>query len=207
MTLNPDGTGNAGPLDSYTPATFAALQSGDLDLGSTAPLILPAIANSKVAHVALQGGKDALLRLVDLSNLSGQGKTGQTGGELAQASIPQGGMMLTAPALWVDGSGTPWVFVATKSGLSAVTVTADSSGTLAINTKWKNTAARTSPLVVNGVLYAAGSNVIEALDPTTGASLFSDKTIGTLHWQSPVVANGVLYLADSAAHVTAWALP
>lgn len=207
LSVNPDGTGNAGPLDSYTPATYASLQSGDLDLGSTAPLILPAIANSTVAHVALQGGKDALLRLVDLGNLSGQSKTGVTGGELAQIAIPQGGMMLTAPALWVDGSGTPWIFVATKSGLSAVTVTADSSGKLAINTKWKTTAGRTTPLVANGVLYAAGSNIVEALDPTTGTSLFSDKTIGALHWQSPVVANGVLYLADSSAHVTAWALP
>ncbi|HEX4457175.1 MAG TPA: PQQ-binding-like beta-propeller repeat protein, partial [Polyangia bacterium] len=207
MAVNPDGTGNAGPLDSYTPATFASLQTGDLDLGSTAPLILPAITNSTVAHIGLQGGKDALLRLLDLSNLSGQSKTGQTGGELAQIAIPQGGQMLTAPALWIDGTGTPWIFVATKSGTSAVTVTADATGKLAINTKWKNTNARNSPLVANGVLYLAGSNVVEALDPTTGTSLFSDKTIGALHWQSPVVANGVLYVADSSAHVTAWSLP
>jgi hypothetical protein len=207
MAVNPDGTGNAGPLDSYTPATFASLQTGDLDLGSTAPLILPAITNSTVAHIGLQGGKDALLRLLDLSNLSGQSKTGQTGGELAQIAIPQGGQMLTAPALWIDGTGTPWIFVATKSGTSAVTVTADTTGKLAINTKWKNTNARNSPLVANGVLYLAGSNVVEALDPTTGTSLFSDKTIGALHWQSPVVANGVLYVADSSAHVTAWSLP
>lgn len=88
-----------------------------------------------------------------------------------------------------------------------MTVTADASGKLAINTKWKNGNARNSPLVANGVLYLAGSNVVEALDPTTGTSLFSDKTIGALHWQSPVVANGVLYVADSSAHVTAWSLP
>jgi putative pyrroloquinoline-quinone binding quinoprotein len=207
LAMNPDGTGNAGPIDSYTPTTFKALQTADNDLGSTAPLILPAIANSKVAHVALQGGKDAKLRLVNLADLSGQGAIAKTGGELAQIDIPQGGRMLTAPALWIDGSGTPWVFVATGSGLSAVTITANAAGTLAINTRWKHTASRNSPIVANGVVYAAANKLIEALDPTTGNTLWSDTTSGALHWQSPVVINGVVYLADSDSHLTAWALP
>src|SRR4030043_1003836 len=42
FSLNPDGSGSAGsPLDTYTPADYQHLQDSDLDLGSTAPAILP----------------------------------------------------------------------------------------------------------------------------------------------------------------------
>src|SRR5205085_5656249 len=83
FALAPDGTGaNGNPLDTYTPANESSLDSADLDLGSTAPAILPAPANSTVQHLAVQGGKDAKLRLLNLDNLSGQGGPGHTGGEV-----------------------------------------------------------------------------------------------------------------------------
>ena len=42
LALNPDGTGaNSQPLDSYTPTNYLDLFNGDLDLGSTAPALLP----------------------------------------------------------------------------------------------------------------------------------------------------------------------
>jgi len=60
-------------------------------LGSTAPAILPTPANSVVRHLAVQGGKDALLRLINLDNLSGQGAPGHTDGEISQPiGVPQG---------------------------------------------------------------------------------------------------------------------
>ena len=62
LELSPD----AGKLiQSYTPANQSHLGLDDLDLGSTAPAIL-------TAHVALQGGKDGKLRLLDLDRLNGQ---------------------------------------------------------------------------------------------------------------------------------------
>ena len=83
VALNPDGTGaGSQPLDSYTPADQQHLNDADLDLGSSAPAILPAPANSQVPHLAVQGGKDGLLRLLNLDNLSGQGGPGHTGGEV-----------------------------------------------------------------------------------------------------------------------------
>jgi hypothetical protein len=73
FALHPDGTGsNGNPLDSYTPTNQAALNSGDLDLGSTAPAILPVPSSSSVQHLAVQSGKDARLRLLNLDNLAGR---------------------------------------------------------------------------------------------------------------------------------------
>jgi outer membrane protein assembly factor BamB len=60
--------------------------------------------------------------------------------------------------------------------------------------------------VANGVLYYAGSNLLHALNPLTGASLWSSSLIGGIHWESPVVANGVLYITDESAHLTAYSL-
>jgi hypothetical protein len=203
LALTPDGSAL---VDTYTPTNFQALDDNDADLGSTEPLILPSVANSRVANLALQSGKDAKLRLVSLANLSGQGGTGHTGGELALVDVPQGSEVLTAPAAWSDAHGVVWVFVANDSGLSALTVTADGAGNPTLTTKWQHRGQRTSPLVANNVLYAAGPNVIEALDPTTGNRLWSDGTIGGSHWASPTVANGVVYIADTAGNFTAYAL-
>jgi len=210
LAAHPDGTGSGGnPIDAYTPTNFQSLQNSDADLGSTAPLILPAVPGSSISRLGLQGGKDAQLRLVNLDNLSGQGGPGHTGGEIgALVGVPQGGQVLTAPAAWTRPSdGSVWVFVGNDSGLSALRVTAGSGGAPALTPVWQHTGKRTSPLVANGVLYAAGNNIIQALDPVTGTQLWSDTQIGSLHWASPMVANGVLYIADTSARVTAYALP
>ena len=106
LALNPDGTGSGGnPMDSYTPSNYAALEGGDLDLGSTGPAILPAAGYA--GRLAVQSGKDSKLRLIDLADMSGQGGPGHAGGEIELQSLPQGGGVLTVPAVWVnpaDGS-------------------------------------------------------------------------------------------------------
>src|SRR5205814_6250552 len=57
-------------VGSWTPTNQAELDSGDVDLGSTAPALLPFGARM----LALQSGKDARLRLLDVGNLNGHGK-------------------------------------------------------------------------------------------------------------------------------------
>ncbi|MCA1663670.1 MAG: hypothetical protein LC659_05280, partial [Myxococcales bacterium] len=210
LTLHPDGSGAGGrPLDSYTPSNFQQLQNDDADIGSTAPALLPSVSGSRVAHLAVQGGKDAKLRLLDRDNLSGHGGPGNTGGELgAIVDVPQGGEVLTAIATWSRPSdNSVFIFVGNDNGLSALRVVVDGAGNPSLSTVWQKSGQRTSPLVANGLLYAAGSGVIEALDPSSGARLWSDSAVGDLHWASPVVVNGVLYLADTAGHLTAWTLP
>jgi len=210
IALNPNGTGTGTkPLDAYTPTNFQALDDSDADLGSTAPAILPVPPSSAVRHLAVQSGKDAKLRLVDLANLSGQGGPGHVGGEIgAIINVAQGGGVLSQPAVWVNpADGAAWAFVTTSNGISAIKLSISGLGAPSIATQWNKAPGGGSPLVANGIVYYAASNSLRALDPLTGTQLWSSNAIGSIHWESPVVANGMLYISDESAHVTAFAPP
>ncbi len=208
FALHPDGSGaaNGSPLDSYTPVNFQVLDSTDADLGSTAPALLPA-NSGKYPHLAVQGGKDAVLRLLNLDNLGGQGQAGRTGGEVFAMSVPMGGQVLTQPAVWVNpADGHTWVFVSNGAGIAGLELVLDGAGNPSLQSRW-TAGPGTSPIVANGVIYYARSGLISALDPTSGSLLWSSSQVGGIHWQSPVVANGVLYLADQGGKLNAFALP
>lgn len=208
FALNPDGTGKDGnPIDTYTPRDFRKLEMLDLDLGSTVPAILPTPHGSAIRHLAVQGGKDKKLRLLNLENLSGKGKTGETGGEIAVIDVPQGGMILTALAVWVNpADGTIWVFTANKEGFSALRLELDQQKMPHLKVAWRNSKGGTSPIVANSVLFYAGSDEIRALDPTSGKQLWRSNQIGKIHWESPIVANGILYITDESASLIAFSL-
>jgi hypothetical protein len=208
FSLHPDGSGlgNGNPLDTYTPTNYQFLDDADLDLGSTAPALLP-FASGKYPHLAVQGGKDAVLRLLNLDDLSGQGQVGLTGGEVFSVSMPMGGQILTQPAVWVNPADThTWVFVSNGSGLAAFELVMDGSGNPSLQVRW-TAGSGTSPILANGVLYYARTGMVSALDPLTGSLLWSSSQVGGIHWQSPVVANGVLYLADNTGKLTAFSQP
>ncbi len=207
FALNPDGTGkNGDPLDSYTPKDYSMLELLDLDLGSTAPAILPVPQKSAIKHLAVQSGKDGKLRLLNLGNLSRGSRPGGVGGEIGRVlNVPQGGMVLTAIAVWVDPVGrSTWIFVANSEGTSGLRLTIDSQGIPSLSTVWKNSNPGTSPIVANGVLYSATSHRIGALDPKTGRQLWENNKIGPIHWESPIVSNGVLYITDENSQLTAF---
>jgi hypothetical protein len=209
LAINPDGTGaNGKPLDSFTPINFQSLDSADADLGSTAPAILPVPANSIVQRLAVQGGKDSKLRLLNLSNLSGQSGPGSTGGEVQAAfNVPQGGNVLSQPAVWINpADGSTWVFVTTNNGASGLKLFVDANGNPMLASQWQNATGGTSPVIANNVLFYAGNTSIRALDPTTGVPLWSASVGGSIHWQSPVVANGMVYVASNASNLTAFGL-
>jgi putative cell wall-binding protein len=207
LALNVDGTGaNGGPVDSYTPTNYATLDQQDLDLGSTAPQVVAAPAGSAKTHLAVQGGKDAKLRLLNTEALGGNG-SGQLGHELQIVDVPQGGQVLTEPANWVDRAGTSWVFVANNSGISALKLQAP-NGSPALTTVWKQTVGGTTPIVAGGVLFYLSKNGIRALDPATGTQLWSDTAgAGGLHWQSPIVANGKLAFTDGGGKLRVYSVP
>jgi hypothetical protein len=206
LALNPDGTGaSAGPLDSYTPTDFAALSHNDADLGSTAPAILPVPASSRVQHLGAQSGKDGLIRLINLDNLSGRGAPGYTGGEVAVTSVPQGSEVNRALAVWVNPADkSTWVFVANDEGISGLRLEVDGSGNPSLVSQWKEGPYAGSPIVANGVLFCAGGNRLRALNPASGAVLWTSPPIGGTHWESPVVANGIVYIADESGNLSAF---
>jgi outer membrane protein assembly factor BamB len=207
FALHPDGTGmNGMPLDSYTPTDYQRLQSLDADLGSTAPAILPVPDTSTIRHLALQGGKDAKLRLLNLENLSSQGGPGHVAGEVGSViDVPQGGQVLTAPGVWVNpADGTTWAFVANGRGLSGLRLMVSASSIPALELAWRVPDGGTSPIIANNVLYYAASHDIRALDPATGRLLWHDTQIGSIHWESPIAANGILYITDESSQLTAY---
>jgi outer membrane protein assembly factor BamB len=206
LELRPDATGNGAlPLDSYTPTNFQELQDDDADLGSTAPVVLPPVPRSLFPHLAVQGGKDANLRLLDLDNLSGEGRPGEVAGELQTIPVPQGGEVLTAPAVWVDpATGFPRVFVANDSGLAALE--AASEDTPALEPVWTHGGGGTSPVVANGILFYVGPAGLQAVSAKDGTVLFHDAGPGLagIHWQSPIVVNGRVYVTDQGGNLFAY---
>jgi hypothetical protein len=209
LALNPDGTGvgNGDPVDSYTPVNYQTLQTADLDLGSTNLLVLPN-NGSIYPHLGAQGGKDQVVRLIDLDDMSGEGGPGHVGGELSAVALTTGGEVQDPSSTWVNPvDGSTWVYVVSpKNGVNAYQLTI-SNGSPALAPRWSARGANNGGAsVANGVLYYAQSSNFHAVDPTTGAALWSSTAIGAIHWQAPTVANGVVYIADNSKALTAFAL-
>ena len=214
IALHPDGSGGSGsnagkPLDSYTPTNNVSLDVADADVGSTAPAILPVPPSSKVQHLAVQGGKDATLRLLNLQDLSGHGGPGNVGGEIGSIiNVPQGGAVLSQPAVWVNpADGSTWIFVVNDNGASGLRLNFDTSGNPSLSTQWQNGLSGTSPVVANSMVLFVGGSSARALDALSGIQLWSAARSGSTHWQSLIAANGAVYATDQASHLAAFGLP
>ncbi len=212
LALHPDGSGTGsggGPLDSYTPVNFQELQDQDLDLGSSAPVLLPTPPGSRVAHLAAHCAKDSLIRLIDLDDMSGAGRPAAVGGELQALALPQGDQVLPQPAVWVNPADrTTWLFIANFSGISGFALEVDGAGNPRLVPVWTNHVAGTSPVLANGILYYAGAGEgLQALDPTTGAQLWTEAGGASRHWhwESPIVVAGRLYMTDEDRVLRAYA--
>ena len=207
FALHPDGTGREGdPLDTYTPADFQKLDEAS-QIASSAPALLPAPPTSKIKHLAAQSGKDGKLRLLNLDNLSGQGKIGQRGGELQLITLPDNKPVFTTLAVWVNPANTTtWLYVASTTILAAYKLTMDGSDDPILQLMWQKAENSNSPIIVNNVLYAVHSGSLVAFDPITGNQLWRSNDLGNIHWQSPIVVNGVVYVTDENSKLLAYAL-
>ena len=171
LVLSPDASQL---LAHWTPVNQAELNADDTDLGSTSPGLLP-------GGYAIQGGKDEILKLVQLHG---------TPSLLQSLPTPGHGQMFTVPAVW-NGS---WVFAATGSGTEGLRF---SGGRLHV--VWSNPVGGTSPVVAGGLVYVAGQNQLRVYAPTTGRLLASLPS-GPVHWQSPIVVDGLIALAEGNAN-------
>ena len=159
LELSPD----AGKLlQNWTPANQAELNSGDVDLGSTAPALLG-------SGLAAQSGKDGKLRLLDLTKLNGKGGAGPTtGGELQTLPTPSGSGLFSAPAVWRNG-GRTWLFVSDFGATAAYVLDGRR-----LTQAWHVSAAGTSPVVAGGLLYVYDpGGELDVYAPTTGKRLAS----------------------------------
>ena len=107
-------------LGSYTPTNYQQLQNGDVDLGSTSPAILPAQPMSQTPWMLVQGGKDAVLKLLNRAALPG------VGNELQLIDLPQG--LFSTPAVWTDASNNAWIFLGFPDLVAAYRLKTNGSG-------------------------------------------------------------------------------
>jgi outer membrane protein assembly factor BamB len=177
---------NAGRLvRNWTPRDQAGLDSGDVDLGSTAPAIVS-------STLAVQSGKDGKVRVLSLPRLGGT--LGRTGGELQTVAAPGGSGVFSTIAVW-RAHGTVRLFVANDSGTWAYVL---SHGRLRVG--WKRGTAGTSPVVAGGLLYVYDpSGGLNVLRPTTG-KLVATLSAGGGHWNSPIVTDGRIALPEGNAN-------
>jgi outer membrane protein assembly factor BamB len=188
LELTPDGSRL---LHNWTPTNHDQLSSSDTDLGSTSPAVLPAVGGYRLA---VQGGKDGLLHLLNLNRLDGtRGGAGpRLGGEVQDIRSPGGDQVITAPAVWSHAGGV-YVFVADNSGTAAYRLRLGGRPRLA--TAWQNGSPGTSPVLAGGLLYVYDEQggALNIYDPVNGRLLRSLAAAGG-HWSSPIVVAGRIIL-------------
>jgi PQQ-like domain len=169
---------------SFTPTDQEQLNDTDTDLGSSAPALL---GHGRV----VLAGKDGIMRVLSLARLDGHPPSGARaqvhplGGELQRLSIPGGGELFTAPAVWQRGGRTT-MFVGDESGTAAYVLRGGR-----LYRAWENAIPGTSPVMAGGLVYV--------YDPSAGGIYVyrpsSAHPIARLtgepgHWNSPIVVDG-----------------
>jgi outer membrane protein assembly factor BamB len=169
---------------SFTPSNQEHLNSTDTDLGSSAPVLL---GHDRV----VLAGKDGTFRLLALSALDGQpagsaqARRHPLGGELQRLSIPGGGELFSAPAVW-QRHGRTTMFVADESRTAAYVLRGGR-----LYQAWANGTPGTSPVMAGGLLYVydLSSGGIYVYRP--GSAQAIAKLPGASgHWNSPIVVDG-----------------
>lgn len=169
---------------SFTPTNQEELNTGDVDLGSSAPVLL---GEDRVALA----GKDGVLRVLALSRLDGHPPSGARarvhplGGEVQRLSIPGGGELFSAPAVWHHGGHTT-MFIADEHASAAYVLRRGR-----LYRAWETPTPGTSPVMVGGLLYiydyvSGGIYVYRPGSPRPLAELPGAPG----HWNSPIVVDG-----------------
>jgi hypothetical protein len=214
---------NAGPIfsgdtaDFFTPSNWRALDTADLDLGGTGPVLLD-VPGATPSALVVALGKNGVGYLIDRSNLGGIGTGDGIHGEGVVSERVSSGEIINAAAAYTTESGTYVVFN-TYSGqgvgcpgmpgtLVALKIGASAPPTISV--AWcANNQGRGSPIVTttNGssetVVWTVGglaSNRLHAFDGETGSLLFdgggeAEQMTQVHHFQTPIAVNGRIFVA------------
>jgi outer membrane protein assembly factor BamB len=160
-------------VDYFAPSNWAALNAGDIDMGSLGAVLLP---SGRVLAV----GKDGIAYLADAGHLRQVGT--------ALTSLQIGGSAFGTAA--VSGST---VFIPTTGALVALNVAGDK-----LSAAWKADGGSCTPIVAGGAVWAVGyDGTLRALDPASGKELFH-KSLGrpVSRFISPAAAGGMIFVPD-----------
>jgi hypothetical protein len=194
LELSPDA---ARLLHNWTPSNQAQLSVSDGDIGSTAPALLPPAGGFRLA---VQGGKDAQLHLLDLNRLDGT--TGpaasRLGGELQDLPTPGHAQLFSAPAVWAH-NGRTYVIVADDAGTGEYTLTGTRRPRL--QSIAQNGSPGTSPIIAGGLLYIYDhiDGRLRIYDPA-GLQPVGSLPAARGHWNSPIALAGRVIVPEGNAN-------
>lgn len=180
-------------VGNFTPSNTESLNQGDVDVGSTSPVLLG-------TGVVAQSGKDGMIRVLDLASIRATGP--HQGGEKQTTGTASGSGLFSAPAVWRTSS-TTWVFAADGGGTAAWTV---ANGQLVRG--WSNSTSGNSPVVAGGLLYVYNpSGGLHVYQPENGREI-AKLDCGGGHWNSPIVVDGMVAVPEgnSNDHATSGVL-
>jgi outer membrane protein assembly factor BamB len=165
--------------DYFAPTNWAALNSGDTDLGSVAPLLL---GNETIFQI----GKEGVGYLLNASNL------GNVGGEefSGQVCSAYGGLAYSPPNIYVPCGG----------GVTALRVNLTSHTFTKLWTS-KSSFDAGPPIVSGDAVWSIdiSGGKLYALNQTTGATIFTYSLGSVMHFSTPSSADGEIFTgADDA---------
>ena len=170
----------------FAPSNWRSLDATDTDLGSVGVALLPALG------VLVSVGKEGVAYVLQVSGLTGVGKP-------AAARRVCGGA-------WGGSSWTgSTVFLPCRDGLTAVSVSPSS-----ISVAWRAPAVHTgSPIVAAGAVWAVDENsaTLFALDPASGAVVYSLGLGSAEHFSTPAATQGYIVAPAGSAVVAVAVAP
>jgi outer membrane protein assembly factor BamB len=168
-------------LDHWAPSNWQSLDSGDVDLGSSAPLLLP-------GGLVFQIGKQGVGYLLSASSLGGTG-----GSPLYQASVCGGSW---GGAVYDGGI----IYVTCSSGLRALALNPAAPSFSALATWQVTSAAKGPPIVAGGLVWVTdwSNATLYGLNPRTGQPVVRQTTPSMAHFSTPSASDGKLFLATGA---------
>jgi hypothetical protein len=210
LTAGPVFSGSAS--DFFAPSDWQALDTNDLDLGGTGPVLidLPGATPSTLT-VAL--GKNGVLYVLDRSALGG------VGGQISSTTVASN-EIINAAVAWTGPAGAMVVFKGNGIGcptgqsgdLTAALIPPSSTPTGAV--RWCATQSGLgSPMVTttdgsaSPIVWSVGAEGdlrLHGFDGNTGAVVFagggaSDLLGPVRRYQTPILANGKIYVAGDGA--------
>jgi hypothetical protein len=181
----------------YTPSNYVELLHRDTHVGSTGP----AIFNWRGGLFAIQGGKDATIRLLNVRLLYGRsrGPGVRSGGELQKIRfVPGPGHgIFSTPAVAQENGGVS-LFVANSYYTAGFTVTGRSPR---LRYMWRRNIAGSSPIHAGGLLYVYDFKLggLNVYNPRTGGRYITLPSAPG-HWNTPVIADGRILMPEGDAN-------
>lgn len=162
-------------LDSFAPQNWVQLDTADLDLGSTGPMIVG-------GGVAFQVGKEGTGYLVDTERLGG------IGGDLFHGQACR-------TAYGGNATAGGYIYVPCSVAITALKLASDGKS---FTTSWKGPHMNAAPPIVSGgVVWSVDLTTYHlfGLDPKTGAISFDFDIGGAMTFTTPTASSGRLFIA------------